>query len=167
MELKEVLCYFLGSIDEEMDKMNTLSKEKTFDYDSKELLGVMRFDFYDGRLSNQWNPRELIIEMNDRKLIDLKKLQQELNYIQFTLIKEFNKVVELCNGTGYDKETLVYIELEEGKYVIKLIPVKDSYSYIYTYKRQEEKVMDIITVIKVVGTILTVVASSVEATSKK
>ena len=67
--------------------------------------------------------------MNDGKLIDLKKLQQELNYIQFTLIEEFNKVVELCNGTGYDKETLVYIELEEGKYVIKLIPVKDSYSY--------------------------------------
>ena len=100
--------------------INKLSKEKYFKYDSKELLGVMRFDFYDGRLSNQWNPRELIIEMNDRKLIDLKK---------------FNKVVELCNGTGYDKETLVYIELEEGKYVIKLIPVKDSYSYIYTYKR--------------------------------
>ena len=147
--------------------MNKLSKEKYFNYDSKELLGVMRFDFYDGRLSNQWNPRELIIEMNDRKLIDLKKLQQELNYIQFTLIEEFNKVVELCNGTGYDKETLVYIELEEGKYVIKLIPVKDSYSYIYTYKRQEEKVMDIVTVIKVVGTILTVVATSIEATTKK
>lgn len=115
--------------------MNKLSKYKYFQYDSKELLGVIRFDFYDERLSNQWNPRELIIEMNDGKLIDLKKLQQELNYIQFTLIEEFNKVVELCNGTGYDKETLVYIELEEGKYVIKLIPVKDSYSYIYVYKR--------------------------------
>ena len=73
--------------------------------------------------------------MNNRKLIDLKKLQQELNYIQFTLIEEFDKVVELCNGSGYDKETLVYIELEECKYVIKLIPVKDSYSYIYTYKK--------------------------------
>ena len=115
--------------------MNTLSKEKTFDYDSKEFLGVMRFDFYDGRLSNQWNPRDLIIELNNRREIDLKKLQQELNYIQFTLVEDFNKVVEICNGTGYDKETLVYIELEEGKYVIKLIPVKDSYSYIYTYKR--------------------------------
>ena len=115
--------------------INKLSKEKYFKYDSKELLVVMRFDIYDGRLSNQWNPRELIIEMNDRKLIDLKKLQQELNYIQFIFIEEFNKVVELCNGTGYDKETLVYIELEECKYVIKLIPVKDSYSYIYTYKR--------------------------------
>ena len=111
------------------------SKEKYFKYDSKELLGVMRFDFYDGRLSNQWNPRDLIIELNNRSEIDLRKLQQELNYIQFTLIEEFNKVVELCNGTGYDKETLVYIELEEGKYVIKLIPVKDDYSYIYTYKR--------------------------------
>ena len=99
MELKELLCYFLGSIDEEIEKMNTLSKEKTFDYDSKEFLGVMRFDFYDGRLSNQWSPRDLIIELNNMKLIDLKKLQQELNYIQFTLIEEFNKVVELCNGT--------------------------------------------------------------------
>ena len=117
--------------------MNTLSKEKTFDYDSKELLGVMRFDFYDGvkNLRNQWFPRELIIELNDKKEIDLKKLQEELNYIQFTLIKDFNNVVELCNGTGYDKENLVYIELEEGKYVLKLIPVLDTYSYIYTYKR--------------------------------
>ena len=115
--------------------INKLSKEKYFNYDSKELLGVMRFDFYDGRLSNQWNPRDLIIELNNRREIDLRKLQQELNYIQFTLIEEFNKVVELCNGNGYDKETLVYIELEEGKYVIKLIPVKDSYSYIYVYKR--------------------------------
>ena len=114
------------------------------------------------KLKNEGN-----VEVNNRKLIDLKKLQQELNYIQFTLIEEFNKVVELCNGTGYDKEILVYIELEEGKYVIKLIPVKDSYSYIYTYKRQEEKVMDIVTVIKVVGTILTVVATSIEATTKK
>ena len=68
--------------------INKLSKEKYFKYDSKELLGVMRFDFYDGRLSNQWNPRELIIEMNDRKLIDLKKLQQELNYIQFTVVED-------------------------------------------------------------------------------
>ena len=115
--------------------INKLSKEKYFNYDSKELLGVMRFDFYDGRLSNQWNPRDLIIELNNRREIDLKKLQQELNYIQFTLVEDFNKVVEICNGTGYDKETLVYIEFEEGKYVIKLIPVKDSYSYIYTYKR--------------------------------
>ena len=115
--------------------INKLSKEKYFNYDSKELLGVMRFDFYDGRLANQWNPSELIIELNNRREIDLRKLQQELNYIQLTLIEEFNKVVELCNGNGYDKETLVYIELEEGKYVIKLIPVKDSYSYIYTYKR--------------------------------
>ncbi|MDU1349265.1 hypothetical protein [uncultured Clostridium sp.] len=115
--------------------MNTLSKEKIFNYDSKELLGVMRFDFYDGRLANQWNARELLIQLNNKKEINLKKLQEELNYIQFTLIKDFNKVVELCKGKGYDKETLVYIELEEGKYVVKLIPVLDSYSYIYTYKR--------------------------------
>lgn len=127
----------------------------------------MRFDFYDGRLANQWNPKELIIELNKRNEIDLKKLQEELNYIQFTLIEDFNKIVELCNGTGYEKETLVYIELQKGKYVVKLIPVIDSYSYIYTYRRQEEKYMDVVTVVKVVGTILTVIAASIEAIGKK
>lgn len=35
--------------------------EKTFEYSSTELLGVMRFDFYDGGLANQWNYRDLII----------------------------------------------------------------------------------------------------------
>lgn len=113
-----------------------LSKEKTFDYDSKELLGVMRIDFYDGRLANQWNPRELIIELNNNKKIDISTLQKELNYIQFEMLKDFNKIVELCDGTGYDNETLVYIELGIAKYAIKLIPVKDSYSYIYTYLKE-------------------------------
>ena len=47
--------------------MKKLSKEKTFDYDSNELLGVMRFDFYDRVLANQWNSKNLIIELNDRK----------------------------------------------------------------------------------------------------
>lgn len=89
-----------------------LSREKRFDYASKELLGVMRIDFYDGRLANQWNPRELIIELNNKKGIDLSTLQKELNYIQFELLEDLNKIVELCNGTGYDKETLVYIEIE-------------------------------------------------------
>ena len=108
--------------------MKELSKEKSFEYSSKELLGVMRFDFYDGGLANQWNPRELIIELNDKKKIDLKKLQHELNYIQFDLIKSFDTVVRFCNGRGYDNETLVYIDLEVAKYVIKLVPVRDSYS---------------------------------------
>lgn len=117
--------------------MKELNKEKYFNYDSKELLGVMRFDFYDGSLANQWNPRELIIELNNKRQIDLKKLQNELNYIQFNLINNFSRIVELCGGTGYDKETLVYIEFEAAKYVIKLIPIKDSYSYIYTYIKEK------------------------------
>ena len=53
--------------------INKLSKEKYFKYDSKELLGVMRFDFYDGRLSNQWSPRDLIIELNNRLELDIIK----------------------------------------------------------------------------------------------
>ncbi|APF21047.1 hypothetical protein ONV75_18660 [Clostridium sp. LQ25] len=118
--------------------MKELSKEKCFNYDSKELLGVMRFDFYDGALANQWNPRDLIIELNNNKEIDLKKLQQELNCIQFELVNNYEKVVELCGGTGYNNETLLYVDFKIAKYVIKLIPVKDCYSYIYTYIKEKK-----------------------------
>lgn len=117
--------------------MKELCKEKYFSFDNEELLGVMRFDFYDGSLANQWNPRELIIELNNEKQIDLKKLQQELNHVQFDLITSFEKVVELCEGTGYNNETLLYIECEVAKYVVKLIPVRDCYSYIYTYIKEK------------------------------
>jgi hypothetical protein len=117
--------------------MKELSKEKYFNYDNKELLGVMRFDFYDESLANQWNPRELITEMNNKKQIRLKQLQQELNYIQFDLITNFKKIVKLCGGTGYNNETLLYIDFEVAKYVIKLIPVSDCYSYIYTYIKEK------------------------------
>lgn len=117
--------------------MNKLSKEKCFNYDSKELLGVMRFDFYDGALGNKWNPRDLIIELNNKKEINLKKLQEELNYIQFDLINNYENVVELCGGTGYDRETLLYVDFEMAKYVVKLTPVRDCYSYIYTYIKEK------------------------------
>ena len=116
--------------------INKLGEGRDFNWDGKELVGVMRFDFYDGRISNQWSPRDLIIELNNRREIDLRKLQQELNYIQFELIDNFNNIVSLCNGTGYDNETLLYVDLELSKYVIKLIPVRDSYSYIYTYLKE-------------------------------
>ncbi|HAT4284262.1 TPA: hypothetical protein I9088_002167 [Clostridium perfringens] len=118
--------------------MKELSKVKTFEYNSNELLGVMRFDFYDGVLANQWNPRDLIIELNDKKEIDLKKLQKELNYIQFDLIKSFDNLVSICNGKGYDNETLVYIDLDMAKFVIKLVPLRDDYSYIYSYLKERK-----------------------------
>ena len=142
--------------------MKGLNKEKSFEYSSNELLGVMRFDFYDGGLANKWNPRDLIIELNNKKEIDLKKLQQELNYIQFDLINNFDTVVRFCNGRGYNNETLVYIDLEVAKYVIKLVPVRDSYSYIYTYLK-EVRQMSILKVLKILGTVLTVVVASIEA----
>ena len=116
--------------------MKMLRRDKYFEYDTKELLGIMRFDFYDGELANRWNPRELIKKLKDNKKVDLKKLQYELNFIQFDMIKNYEKVIELSNGEGYDKEILLYIDLEVAKYVIKLVPVKDSYSYIYVYMKE-------------------------------
>ncbi|WP_297639036.1 hypothetical protein [uncultured Clostridium sp.] len=113
--------------------MKKLSKEKYFEYNSDRLLGVMRIDFYDGRLANQWNPRQLIMDLNKKKKIDLKQLQKELNYIQFKLLCNFGEVIKICKGQGFEQETLTYLQMDIAKYVVKLIPVQDSYSYIYVY----------------------------------
>lgn len=39
---------------------------------------------------------------------------------------------------NYDKEILLYTDFEIAKYVVRLIPAKDSYSYIYTYIKEEK-----------------------------
>lgn len=110
-----------------------LVKGITFQIEETKRLGNMRIDWYDGKLCNQWNPINLLTDSKTSSKIDLGKLQQELNYLQFELLPSFQKVEEYCNGTGYDKEQIFTISLEYFNYAIKLKPVKDDYSYIYAY----------------------------------
>lgn len=105
----------------------------TFKIEESKRLGNVRIDWYDGKLCNQWNPTNLLIELKSSSKIDLGKLQQELNYLQFELLSSFRRVENYCNGTGYDKERIFTISLEYFNYAIKLKPVKDDYSYIYAY----------------------------------
>lgn len=114
-----------------MDK--DLVKGISFELDEKKRLGTMRVDWYDGRICNQWNPTKLLLELKTGSKIDLKKLQQELNYLQFELLSSFERVQKYCKGTGYDKEKNFAISLDYCNYAVKLIPVKDDYSYIYAY----------------------------------
>ena len=113
-----------------------LVKGATFEIDEKRRLGVMRVDWADGRICNQWNPTNLLMELKADSKIDLDKLQMELNYIQFELLSTFKRVDKYCGGTGYDIETMFTISLELADYAIKLIPVRDAYSYIYTYIKE-------------------------------
>lgn len=110
-----------------------LIKGFAFQIDETKRLGNMRVDWYDGKLCNQWNPTSLLIALKNSSKIDLGKLQQELNYLQFELLSSFQRVEEYCHGTGYDKEQIFTISLDYYNYAIKLIPVKDAYSYIYAY----------------------------------
>lgn len=105
----------------------------TFKIDETKRLGTMRVDWYDGRLCNQWNPTNLLIDLKTNSKIDLAELQQELNHLQFELLISFQRVEKYCGGTGYDKEQLFTISLECFNFAIKLKPVKDDYSYIYAY----------------------------------
>lgn len=110
-----------------------LAKGLTFELDEKKRLGTMRIDWYDERLCNQWNPTNLLMELKTQSKIDLAKLQQELNFIQFELLSSFQNVEKYCNGTGYEKEQVFTISMEYFNFAVKLKPVKDDYSYIYAY----------------------------------
>lgn len=57
-----------------MDK--DLGKCMVFQIDEKRRLGTMRIDWYDGKLCNQWNPTNRIVELKTGSRIDLKKLQE-------------------------------------------------------------------------------------------
>lgn len=117
------------------DNYLNLTSDVLFDIENDKKLGVMRIDWYDGRLANTWNPTDLLIKLNSENSIDLKKLQEELNTIQFDELDKFYKVEELCNGNGYDKERLLCCIGKHQRYVIKLVPVIDAYSYIYVYNK--------------------------------
>ena len=116
-----------------------LKEEVSFNIDKELWLGNLRFDFYDSKetLCNKFFPSDLIYELDRQEVISLKKIQEEVNLIQFNMIKNYNNLVSLCGGQGYSFEKVLYIDMEEANYAIKLIPTTDSYNYLYKKIRME------------------------------
>ena len=117
-----------------------LKEEVSFDIDKDWWLGNLRFDFYDNKeiLCNKFFPSDLIYELDKQEVISLKKMQEEVNLIQFDMIKNYNNLVSLCGGQGYSFEKVLYTEMEEANYAIKLVPTIDSYNYIYIYRNGDK-----------------------------
>lgn len=99
-------------------------------YSKEQLIGTMRFDFADGGISNTWFPYQDISEK------DISLVQPKVNEIMFDKFNSYNKIIEECEGEGYDKEKLLEEDTEDFYYAIKLIPVKGVYNgYIYVYRK--------------------------------
>ena len=117
-----------------------LKEEVSFNIDKELWLGNLRFDFYDSKetLCNKFFPSDLIYELDRQEVISLKKIQEEVNLIQFNMIKNYNNLVSLCGGQGYSFEKVLYIDMEEANYAIKLVPTIDSYNYLYIYRKGDK-----------------------------
>ena len=61
-------------------------------------------------LCNKFFPSDLIYELDKQEVISLKKIQEEVNIIQFDMIKNYNNLVSLCGGQGYSFEKVLYTE---------------------------------------------------------
>lgn len=117
-----------------------LKEEASFDIEKELWLGNLRFDFYDSKetLCNKFFPSDLIYELDRQEVISLKKIQEEINLIQFDMIKNYSNLVSLCCGQGYSFEKVLYVEMKEANYAIKLIPTIDSYNYLYIYRKGDK-----------------------------
>ena len=100
---------------------------------NEEKLGIMRIDWFDGRLSNKWLPTDNFQILCQEHQISIPILQAEINEIMFKLLKDFSTVIYLCKGNSYQHECTCYVQGEEVNYYIKLIPVADAYSAIMVY----------------------------------
>ena len=60
-----------------------LKREKIFNYDTKDMIGIMKFDFYDGCLANSWHWRS---ERNDFSKEEIIELQDQVNNIVFDIL---------------------------------------------------------------------------------
>ena len=117
-----------------------LKEEASFDIEKELWLGNLRFDFYNSKetLCNKFFPSDLIYELDGQEVISLKKIQEEVNLIQFNMIKNYNNLVSLCGGQGYSFEKVLYIEMQEANYAIKIVPTIDSYNYLYIYRKGDK-----------------------------
>ena len=92
-----------------------LKEEVSFNIDKELWLGNLRFDFYDSKetLCNKFFPSDLIYELDRQEVISLKKIQEEVNLIQFNMIKNYNNLVSLCGGQGYSFEKVLIYRLRK------------------------------------------------------
>ena len=100
---------------------------------NEEKLGVMRIDWFDGRLSNKWFPTDTFQMLCEENEISIPLLQEEINDIMFELLNDLSSVIDLCMGDSYQHECTYYVQGKEVNYYVRLIPVEDAYSAIMVY----------------------------------
>lgn len=100
---------------------------------TEEKLGVMRIDWFDGRLSNQWFPTDRFQMLCEEHEISMPILQEEINHIMFERLKDLSSVIDWCMGNSYQHECTYYVQGKEVHYYVRLIPVEDVYSAIMVY----------------------------------
>ena len=63
----------------------------------------------------------------------IETLKQQLNDLMFNELNTFKKVIERCQGEGYQYEETFRVEGEEFNFFIRLKPVRDECSHIFVY----------------------------------
>lgn len=110
---------------------------KVLGLDEHKAIGMMRLDWLGSRkdeVCNQWFP-DPMYDSRRGKEFSCQQLQHEINKLIFDELGTFEKVIQRCEGKGYDHEVVFKVEGKDLNYFIRLVPVQSSYSYIFVYFR--------------------------------
>ncbi|EGC92670.1 hypothetical protein HMPREF9402_2874 [Turicibacter sp. HGF1] len=108
---------------------------KRLGLDENKGLGIMRIDWCGSysEICNQWFPSQNYLSIIQNHHICIETLKQQLNDLMFNELNIFEKVMERCQGEGYQYEETFKVEGDEFDFFIRLKPVRDECSHIFVY----------------------------------
>ena len=110
---------------------------KRLGLDENKALGIMRIDWCGSyrKICNQWFPSQNYSTSIQNHQICIETLKQQLNDLMFNVLNTFEKVIERCQGEGYQYEETFRVEGDEFNFFIRLKPVRDECSHIFVYMK--------------------------------
>jgi hypothetical protein len=107
-----------------IDLLNNISSELNFEFDKEKKLGHLRCQYGStNQIANQFVSTELFADKSKNNEINLNRIQEVVNVIQFNWIENFKNLENLCKGEDWSKEETNYFFIDENiNYWIRLIP---------------------------------------------
>jgi hypothetical protein len=114
-----------------------LTDQINFEFNNDKKLGHLRCQYGNTKqIANQFVRQDNLTVKCVQHNIDLKKIQEVVNVIQFEWIENYEKLEKYCKGSEYDKqETNYFFQDENVNYWIRLNPfgTSDYNMYIHIY----------------------------------
>lgn len=114
-----------------------LTDQMNFEFEKEKKLGHMRCQYGNSsQIANQFVKTDLFSDKSVKNEINLQRIQEVVNVIQFEWIENYEKLEMYCKGSEWDKkETNYFLQDDNLNYWIRLNPfgTSDYNCYVHIY----------------------------------